>query len=77
MSDNAKRAVLFLLFAAGLIFLIVGWTTSAYAFWTGVIVFHCFLFGSMALRKLWGLKRSYLFDSIPLKRLRRPKEETS
>jgi len=69
MSENAKRAIVFLLFAVGLILLIVGTTTSAYAFWTGVIVFHCFLFCSIALRKLWGVKRSYLFGSIPLKRL--------
>lgn len=57
MSINAKRAVTFILFAIGLILLIVGATTSAYATMTGVIIFLCCLFGSIALRILWGLKR--------------------
>lgn len=57
MTDNAQRAVLFLLFAVGLILLIVGATTSAYSTITGVIIFLCFLFGAGVLRRWWGLKR--------------------
>ena len=57
MTENAKRAILFLLFAVGLILLIVGATTSAYSTITGVIIFLCFLFGSEVLRRWWGLKR--------------------
>jgi len=57
MTDNARRAILFLLFAVGLILLIVGATTSAYSAITGVIVFLCFLFGGGVLERWWGLKR--------------------
>ena len=57
MTENAKRAILFLLFAVGLILLIVGATTSAYSTITGVIVFLCFLFACGVLERWWGLKR--------------------
>lgn len=57
MTENAKRAITFVVFAAGIVFLIVGWTTSAYSTMTGVIIFLCFLFASIALRILWGLKK--------------------
>ena len=77
MSYNTKQAIVFLLFAVGLIILIVGWTTSAYAFWLGVIIFHGFLFSSIALRKLWRIKRSLLFGNIPLGRLWGLREEKS
>ena len=70
MSHNVKRAIIFLVFATGLIFLIIGWVTSAYAFWTGVIVFHCFLFVSIVLRILWGVKRDFLLVGIALAILR-------
>jgi len=77
MSYNAKQAIVFSLFAVGLIFLIVGWTTSVYDFWLGVIVFHGFLFSSIILRKAWRLKRSLLFGNIPLGRIRGLREEKS
>ena len=57
MTENAKRAILFLLFAVGLILLIVGATTAAYSTITGVIIFLCFLFSSEVFRRWWGLKR--------------------
>jgi len=57
MTENARRAILFLLFAVGLILLIVGATTSAYSTITGVIIFLCFLLGSGVLRQWWALKR--------------------
>jgi hypothetical protein len=57
MTENAKRAIVWLVFAAGLILGIVGWTTSAYASSTGTIIFLCFLFACIALRILWGFKR--------------------
>ena len=57
MTENAKRAIVWLIFAAGLILLIVGATTSVYETMTGVIIFLCFFFASITLRILWGLKR--------------------
>ena len=77
MSHNAKRAVVFSIFAIGLIFLIIGWVTSAYAFWAGVIVFHCFLFVSIVLRILWRIKRDFFFIGIALAILRRLKRYKS
>jgi len=77
MSHNAKRAVVFTILAIGLIFLIIGWVTSTFAFWTGVIVFHCFLFVSIVLRVLWGVKRDFLFVGIALAILRRLKRYKS
>ena len=55
MTDNAKRAVTFILFAVGIILLIVGAATPAYSTMVGVIIFLCFLAASIALRVLWGL----------------------
>jgi len=57
MSENAKRAIVWLVFAVGLILGIVGWTNLAYSVMTGTIIFLCFLVVSIALRILWGLKR--------------------
>ena len=57
MSENAKRAIVWLVFAVGLILGIVGWATSAYASITGTIIFLCLLAVAIALRILWGLKR--------------------
>ena len=57
MSENAKRAIVWLVFALGLILGIVGWATCAYASIIGTIIFLCFLFISIALRILWGLKK--------------------
>lgn len=57
ITENAKRAIVWLIFAVGLILGIVGWATSAYASITGTIIFLCFLFASIALRILWGLKK--------------------
>ena len=57
MTENTKQAIVWLVFAAGLILLIVGATTSAYDTMIGVIIFLCFLAVSIALRKLWGLKK--------------------
>jgi len=57
MTENAKRAIVWLVFAAGLILGIVGWATSAYDSIIGTIIFLCFFFVSIALRILWGLKK--------------------
>ena len=58
MTENAKRAIVWLVFAAGLILGIIGWATDVYSSWTGTIIFLCFAFGTIALRILWGLKRT-------------------
>ena len=57
MTENAKRAITFTVFAVGIVLGILGWTNVAYLPMTGTIIFLCFLFGSFALRILWGLKR--------------------
>jgi len=57
MTENAKRAITFIVVAVGIILLIVGAATTAYSTWTGIIIFLCFLAASIALRKLWGLGR--------------------
>ena len=57
MSENAKRAIVWLVFAVGLILGILGWTNFAYSVMTGTIIFLCFLVVSIALRILWGVKK--------------------
>ena len=57
MTNNAKRAIVWLVFAVGLILGILGWTNYAYASMTGTIIFLCCLFVSIALRILWGIRR--------------------
>ena len=57
MTENTKRAFVWLVFAVGLILGIVGWATEAYSSWTGTIIFLCFLFVTIALRILWGIRR--------------------
>ena len=57
MSDNAKRAITWLVFAGGIILGILGWTSWAYSVMTGTIIFLCCLVVSIALRILWGIKK--------------------
>ena len=57
MSTNAKRAIVWLIFAVGLILGILGWTSFAYSVIIGTIIFVCFLVVVIALRILWGLGR--------------------
>ena len=57
MTENAKRAIAWLVFATGLILGIIGWADVAYSSWTGTIIFLAFAFVSIALRILWGLRR--------------------
>ena len=57
MSENAKRAIVWLVFAVGLILGILGWTSFAYSVMTGTIIFLCFLVVSIVLRILWGVKK--------------------
>ncbi len=58
MTENARRATVWLIFATGLILGIVGWATSAYSSWAGTIIFLVFAVITIALRILWGLGRS-------------------
>ncbi len=55
MTENAKRAVTFIVFAGGIVLGILGWTSVAYSPLTGTILFICFLLVTIALRILWGL----------------------
>lgn len=57
MTVNAKRAIVWVVFAVGLILGIVGWATAAYESITGTIIFICFLAATIALRILWGIKK--------------------
>jgi len=57
MSENAKRTIVWLIFAVGIILGILGWASVAYSAITGSIIFACCLVGSIALRILWGLGR--------------------
>ena len=57
MTENAKRAIVWLVFAAGLILGIVGWSTDAYSSWTGTIIFLVFVAIHIALKIFWGQKR--------------------
>ena len=54
MSENAKRAIVWLVFAAGLILGLLGWMSFAYSVTAGTIIFLCFLVVAIALRILWG-----------------------
>jgi len=55
MTENAKRAITFIVFAAGIVLGVLGWTSVAYSPLTGTIVFICFSLAAIALRILWGL----------------------
>ena len=57
MSRNTKKAIVWLVFAAGIILGLLGWMSYAYSSTTGTIIFLCFLFVSIALKILWGLKK--------------------
>ncbi len=57
MTERAKRAITFIVFAVGLILGIVGWATSAYSSTAGTIIFLCLLAVAIVLRILWGLKK--------------------
>jgi hypothetical protein len=57
MTENTKRAIAWLVFAAGIILGIMGWADVAYSSWTGTMIFLAFAVVSIALRILWGLGR--------------------
>ncbi len=57
MTDNAKRAIIWLVLAAGIILGILGWANYVYESMTGTIIFICFAFVHIALRILWGPKK--------------------
>ena len=58
MSPDAKRATVGLLGGAGLVFLLVGATSSVYAVTTGLIImFVCWLLAGV-LRSYWGMGKN-------------------
>ncbi len=57
MTKNAKTAIIWLVFATGVILGMVGWVTTAYSSWTGTIIFLVFMVVNIALRILWGFKK--------------------
>jgi uncharacterized membrane protein YtjA (UPF0391 family) len=56
MTENSKSAIVWLVFATGLILGILGWSGVAYSSWTGTIIFLVFLFIHIALKKFWDQK---------------------
>jgi len=57
MTENAKKAITFVVFAVGILLGVLGWTSVIYSPVTGTIVFICFMIAAITLRILWGLKR--------------------
>ena len=57
MTDNAKRASAFAIFALGLILGLLGWAGDVYSSGVATVLFIAFLLASIALRIMWGLKR--------------------
>ncbi len=57
MTNNAKRAITFSVFALGLVLALLGWMGDVYASSVGTILFIVFILASLALRILWGLKK--------------------
>ena len=57
MTNNAKRAITFSVFALGLVLGLLGWMGDVYASSVGTILFIVFILASLALRILWGLKK--------------------
>ena len=57
MSKNTQRAIVWLVFAAGIVLGLLGWATDVYSSMAGTIIFLCFFFVSIALKILWGLKK--------------------
>jgi hypothetical protein len=57
MTDNAKRAITFSIFALGLILGLLGWAGDVYSSGVATVLFIAFLLASIALRIMWGLKR--------------------
>jgi len=57
MTENAKRAITFVVFAVGILLGVLGWTSLIYSPTIGTIVFICFMIAAITLRILWGLRK--------------------
>ncbi len=57
MTNNTKRAIIFSVFALGLVLGLLGWMGDVYASSVGTILFIVFILASIALRIMWGLKK--------------------
>ena len=57
MTQNAKRAITFSVFALGLVLGLLGWVGDVYASNTGTILFIVCILISIGLRIMWGIKR--------------------
>lgn len=57
MTENAKKAITFAVFAVGIVLGILGWTSVAYSPMTGTIIFICFMFAATTLRILWRTRK--------------------
>ncbi len=57
MTNKAKRASTFSVFALGLVLGLLGWMGDVYSSSTGTILFIVFILVSIVLRIMWGLKK--------------------
>ena len=56
MTENAKRAITFVVFAVGILLGVLGWTSLIYSPTIGTVVFICFMIAAITLRILWRNK---------------------
>jgi hypothetical protein len=57
MTENAKRAITFVVFAVGILLGVLGWTSLIYSPTIGTIVFICFMIAAITLRILWRTQK--------------------
>jgi hypothetical protein len=57
MTENAKKAIAFVVFAVGILLGVLGWTSLIYSPTIGTIVFICFMIAAITLRILWRTRK--------------------
>jgi hypothetical protein len=57
MTENAKKAIAFVVFAVGILLGVLGWTSLIYSPTIGTIVFICFMIAAITLRILWRTQK--------------------
>ncbi len=57
MTENAKKAIAFVVFAVGILLGVLGWTSLIYSPTIGTVVFICFMIAAITLRILWRTQK--------------------
>jgi hypothetical protein len=57
MTENAEKAIAFVVFAVGILLGVLGWTSLIYSPTIGTIVFICFMIAAITLRILWRTRK--------------------